>query len=322
MLHITSGQSVDIQSTRLPGEVIYWMDVLHEGPAPAALSLAEMSAVRARFIAEAGWGPFDEVQNGFLDRDARLARFAEHEEAILWFEHDLYDQLQLLQILDWFSVHDRSNTRLTLICIGSFPGIGRFTGLGQLNGTQLLSLLDQRRDISRIDLKLAAEGWFAYCSPDPSDIETLLKRNIVALPYLKGALTRHLEQFPSTANGLSRSEQQIVDLVASGLNRFPDLFPADQDQEERVFAGDLVIWSYIHRLANAKTPLVQIAADNSVHLTDAGHAVRQGQEDHVRLNGVDRWLGGVHLEGDDAEWRWDREGKRLAKKGGRRAHRG
>jgi hypothetical protein len=25
----------------------------------------------------------------------------------------------------------------------------------------------------------------------------------------------------------------------------------------------------------------------------------------VRLNGVDRWIGGVHLHGQDVSWRWD-----------------
>jgi hypothetical protein len=25
----------------------------------------------------------------------------------------------------------------------------------------------------------------------------------------------------------------------------------------------------------------------------------------VALNGIDRWVGGVHLQGRDAPWRWD-----------------
>jgi len=28
-------------------------------------------------------------------------------------------------------------------------------------------------------------------------------------------------------------------------------------------------------------------------------------EDHVGLNGVDRWIGGVHLTGRAVRWRWD-----------------
>jgi hypothetical protein len=34
----------------------------------------------------------------------------------------------------------------------------------------------------------------------------------------------------------------------------------------------------------------------AVRLTDAGTAVLAGRENAVALNGIDRWLGGVHLE--------------------------
>src|SRR5688500_19319846 len=33
--------------------------------------------------------------------------------------------------------------------------------------------------------------------------------------------------------------------------------------------------------------------------------VLAGEADHVALNGVDRWIGGVHLQGRDVRWRWD-----------------
>jgi hypothetical protein len=31
----------------------------------------------------------------------------------------------------------------------------------------------------------------------------------------------------------------------------------------------------------------------------------------VRIHGIDRWLGGVHLHGHDAQWRWDPDRDRL-----------
>jgi hypothetical protein len=29
------------------------------------------------------------------------------------------------------------------------------------------------------------------------------------------------------------------------------------------------------------------------------------------LNGIDRWIGGVHLQGQETDWRWDEENGRL-----------
>lgn len=80
----------------MPGRVIAWQDVLHEGPVPADLTLESMSDVRARFLAHWDGAPFPAVSESFDERDGAL-RSARH--LLLWFEHDLYEQLQLLQIL-------------------------------------------------------------------------------------------------------------------------------------------------------------------------------------------------------------------------------
>src|SRR5262245_38420464 len=97
------------------GQVLPWRDVLHEGPVPGALSLDELSRRRARFIVEAGWwDDLAAVEKDFRERDAVLKATARHDEVVLWFEHDLYDQLQLIQILDWFVAHPVA--KLSLIC--------------------------------------------------------------------------------------------------------------------------------------------------------------------------------------------------------------
>jgi hypothetical protein len=33
--------------------------------------------------------------------------------------------------------------------------------------------------------------------------------------------------------------------------------------------------------------------------------VLAGQADQIALNGIDRWIGGVHLQGHHVPWRWD-----------------
>jgi hypothetical protein len=42
-----------------------------------------------------------------------------------------------------------------------------------------------------------------------------------------------------------------------------------------------------------------------LRLTAAGARVLAGEADHVELNGIDRWIGGVHLHGHRVPWRWD-----------------
>ena len=87
---------------------------------PSGLSLNELSAGRAQFIAGGGWGNVEEVQADIEARNRCLRSFGEFDQVILWFEHDLYDQLQLLQLLDFFAGEDLGGTALTLICAAEF----------------------------------------------------------------------------------------------------------------------------------------------------------------------------------------------------------
>ena len=93
-----------------------------------------------------------------------LATFSEHDEVVLWFEQDLFCQVHLTYLLNWFASRGLGYTRLTLICVDEFPGVQIFHGLGQLNENQLLSLFPQRRETTKQQLELASTAWQAYCA--------------------------------------------------------------------------------------------------------------------------------------------------------------
>ncbi len=47
------------------------------------------------------------------------------------------------------------------------------------------------------------------------------------------------------------------------------------------------------------------ALASEVTITDTGAAILTGRMDRVHACGVDRWLGGVRVQGSAAVWRWD-----------------
>jgi hypothetical protein len=49
---------------------------------------------------------------------------------VLWFEADLYDQLQVIQILAMLSELEVTPDRITLVCIGSTPASTTSAGSG------------------------------------------------------------------------------------------------------------------------------------------------------------------------------------------------
>jgi hypothetical protein len=312
LLHVLNGDHTRLKLERsgVPGAIAVWADVLHDGPAvPAAPD--EWRRIRARHLASQGVMPEESILEQLRRWDAQLESFSEHGEVVFWFEHDLFDQLLLVRHLHWVAdVQRRADTRFSLICIGSFPGVPDFAGLGQLAADQLASLLETRQRITEAQIELGVETWNRFCAPDPLPLAALLAEDTSALPFLDGALRRFLEDYPAVDTGLARSERQILEAIAAGTVSPGAVFRATQKMEERIFMGDWTYWAIVRRLASGRAPLLGMNApmtgpelpDGALHLTDDGRRVLDDAADYVALNGIDRWMGGVHLK--DGRYRW------------------
>lgn len=325
MLHIHNGDSAadTARNSGIPGEHLAWREALVYGPAPGELSEDEFRDVRARHLAEAYGVNIEKCERELREQEASLARFSDHEEVVLWFEHDLFCQVHLIYLLDWFAHRELGKTRLSLICIGEFRGVQNFHGLGQLNEEQLKSLFPQRTEITSSQLDLGSKAWQAYSSRDAANLVSLLDSDMSALPFLKSALDKHLRRFPSTHNGLGRIENAGLELIAAGYREFKSLFPAFTRRESEYGFGDAQFYLEMKRLANASVPLLtQSNGDGSAmdpaamllssfEITEHGRAALNGDEDFVVSNGIDIWLGGVHLDGKEAAWRWEEQGQML-----------
>jgi hypothetical protein len=303
MLHITNGDAAvePIRALGLGGDVLPWRDVLHEGPVPAPATLDSLRPLRAQFHAGYNGLTAVEIAREFEVRDRRLGASHRDSEVALWFEHDLYDQLQVVQILDWFAARGRPQ-RLTLAQSDDY--------LGPMDGGRLRTLWERRADVTDAQLEAARRAWTAFAAPDPRALEFVLDQ-VAALPYLGAALVRHLEEFPATDTGLSRTERQILETLVVGSWPLRELFPAaHHDREDPYFLGDLPFFDTVQTLAAGDRPLVSQEGDR-VWLTDAGREVLAGQRDRIEALGIDRWLGGVHLKGRRVPFRWDASARRI-----------
>lgn len=318
MLHVMNGDStrVTFEQSDIPGDVTVYADVLLEGPVPAGLTDTEMQLVRERFHAEPG-----EVDPG-ANWHRGLEAYPQYEEVVLWFEHDLFDQLLLIRHLDWFARRGLGSTKLSLICIGRFPGIEMFLGLGQLTPDQLLSLLDTRAAVTATHVELGRRAWRAFTSPDPREIERVLESDTSALPFLGAALRRWLQEFPAKGSGLPRFERDILSVLAAGPQSIWSLFHALFHGEVSLLPTDSSFMSRIEALASGPRPLIAVHLESgdaprrvtevnvlklpkgTVTITDAGSEVLAGKADWPSLTPFDRWLGGVHVT-TGSMWRWD-----------------
>jgi len=290
MLHITNGDStrIGLEGSGLPGTFQPWRDVLYDGPAPTRVPVERFRRIRSEFLGSDGqFGGVDAIERGYAQEDAAVRGWNEHDEMVLWFEHDLYDQLLLIRLLSMLP--PEAGRKVSLFCSDTY--------LGMLQPHQFRALFDQRRPVSPDQIALGARAWDAFGADTPDPLVAVIASDTSALPYLAPALRRLLEEYPSDRDGLARSERQILQAIENGAATGTQAFRVCAEMEEAIFMGDTTFWGIAERLAGGRAPLISIGASMSdgVALTGSGRDVLAGRADAVALNGIDRWLGGVHL---------------------------
>ncbi len=224
LVHIRCGHDIlDALRQTLPGTPIAWVDPLSEGP-PRYTGLA----ARAEFL-QLSYGAQGSTESlAAQDRqlESLVAETQPNTQIVLWFEHDLFDQVILLYLLNWLSERGfaRPESGVRLVQIDRHESVGapeQFRGLGQLAPEDLAALYhDAARSLSEADWHRARAAWQAWNAPAPHAIMELMRfpdasdNGRSALPFLRQAFARHLAEFPTLLGGLSRTESIILERLA------------------------------------------------------------------------------------------------------------
>jgi hypothetical protein len=294
--------------------ILPWRDVLHEGPVVPG-PLETCSVERVGYLARRFRIPPADIAAEFAERDALIGDAGRFDRIELWFEHDLYDQLQLVQILAALGRHEG----VTLVQADDF--------LGAQTADTILRFAERVRLVEPADLDLASRTWDAITSPTPERVAAAIATPDGRLPYLHPALSRFLQELPAPGSGLGRTEAAILDGIAVGTTFAPRLFHEVLAEEEAAFMGDASFYHLIDDLALCEMPLIagidppgdpdrdgERYRSATLALTLAGEEVANGEDDHVALSGIDRWWGGTRLRGDQV-WRYDRAATKLVAPG-------
>jgi hypothetical protein len=316
-LHIRCGS--DIRQTLV--EAGFVGDFLEHG-IPYCLgpvtSGPDRDALMARFLVDAfpdAHGIYERELEGIRRGEQRLYGSADdYQRVVIWMEHDSWDQLVLARLLAHYANAKRPRL-LELIVADDFPGSQRYIGLGQLPSEALRLLWLSRKPVTSAQLALGDAAWNALASDDPRPLAALARSGTPALPIMAFALHRHLRELPSVENGLSLTEQLVLQILSEGdavtLDRVWQLLQTER--EPLPWIGDLVLLHVIERMHQASEPIFtripaasgQGSFGQQLRITDVGRAVLRGERHWHSLRPPSRWVGGVHIQPGVAGWRWD-----------------
>lgn len=228
-LIITNG---DMAAERVLAEwpdvtVLPWRDVLHDGPLVLHKCLQEQSKERAAFIAEFADMSPDQVTQDFQARDQLFLKAADYDRVELWFEHDLYDQLQLLQILYFANLH-MPDVALHLVQADFY--------LCELADEEFASLPECASQVTTQQRAYANACWLALMNGQSVEGEP-------TLPYVAKALDRFEKEKGDIPLSLVYAARPLMTGSASVL----DMFKAMQSAEDAKFMGDLSFYHMVKR---------------------------------------------------------------------------
>ena len=261
----------------------------HEGPVPAGFSLEELSRIRGSYVATRSGAKPIKVLHDFQERDALVRRAGEFEEVVLWFEHDLYDQLQILQILTVLEELNLEPGRVQMVQSDEY--------LGSMTADEIEALYPKRRTVTAAGYAAARRAWERFTSAEPAALAEAARTDTPALPFLRAAFARLCEEYPWQGDGLSRSQRHALQAAAQGAARNDELFRRAQAREEAPFLGDTMFYAILADLCAPPWPLLEDSGGFLIP-TALGRRVLGGDADWVETAGIDRWIGGVHLNGD------------------------
>lgn len=281
--------------------IVSLRDPLSCGPLPATSSLDEWARVRFEFWQAVDGVPNDGVPTDLLP-DVTLLR--EAESIVVWLGTGLDAQLCLPWLLWVLSVSDIDRSKLRLI---QFPP--DFGERGRAVSVSLVALEDLPRAppavaLSAADFALLERAWQALTSPTPHALMDLVRARDDRL--LLQALAYLARRYPEVDNGLGHWDQLLPCNVAEYSPRGAYTIGRTLGGEgwDTDPVGDYWLLWRLRRFADKSLqhPLVELEGDPfqigglKVALTQTGRDVIEGRANAVQLNGIDDWVGGVHLD--------------------------
>lgn len=298
-LHILNGDSSWhlFQETGIPGETLVWREILCEGPVQHEIATPEFWSKRDDFVkSEFGAGPADYKQ--LIDDFEKLKDFKSYTEIILWFEYDLFCQVNMMALLSWCyrqNVHD--HCKVSMICVGDEPGYERLIGLGRIPPHRYTELYEERTILTGPSLAYADRVWKAYTSEDPNELEFALMPHPV-FSYLSGAMKSHLKRFPYTSCALNEIEQEILITIQNEeVHNVDDVVRHMLQWQHYYGFGDLQYFRHIRLIRDL------IIFEDPMTLSSIGKEAISGNWSRNSVSGLNYQLGGS--EASSFNWNED-----------------
>lgn len=289
-LHITNGDSTTdyLKELNIDGEFITWREMLCEGKTTIDVGSESFWKNRFLYLKSSYKVTKQKFINYTLKEYRNLCNKKQFDEIVLWFENDLYCQINMIAVISWLKRYRKGYT-ISLAHPQQKPST-LYKGFSELTENQISQILKKRVVLTQDDIEYADYIWQLYCSDSPLRLEVVYKFNPMS-PFqnLTTAVEDHLKRFPSIHNGLNTVENEILSVVhANKLENQDQLVGKMLKSQPHYGFGDL---QYFQKLEQLK-PL--FTSFSPLKLSRKGKQVLDNKLNFYRqLRNEESYLGGA-----------------------------
>ena len=289
-LHITNGDSFTqrLKKLKFKGDIITWREMLCEGKTETSVGSEAFWKTRFEFLHK----NYNVSKSWFVEKTLKeyrsLCNHKQQDEIILWFEYDLFCQINMLAVISWLKTH-RRHVQISLICTGYEDESNHLYGLNELSDDQIQEQFKSRVTLSQNDIEYADYVWQLYCSDNPIRLENLSDFDMYQFTYLEDALKTHLRRFPAIKNGLNEIENRVLQMAleSKAPSKKALMGALLQDQGWYGF-GD----TQYERILKNLRPLFH--SFNPVRLSKKGKEILENKDNYyATLRDTEAYLGGA-----------------------------
>jgi hypothetical protein len=288
-LHITNGDSTTqlIQKLKIDGSIITWREMLCEGKTTSDVGSESFWKSRFDFFSK----NYNITKKTFIDYTLKefrnLCNHKSHEEIVLWFEYDLFCQINMIAVISWLKKHKPKAT-ISLVCPEDKTNSNLLLTINDLTSTQLKSAYINRPELSRDDIEYADYIWQLYCAESPLQLENIISAPSITFKHIPEAIKTHLKRFPTIKNGLNDIENTILDtIVNKQFNSKKKLITELLKNQGLYGFGDI---QFDYKINNLKG---LIKSFSPLSLNDLGHDVQQKKQNYYHsIKNEHSYLGG------------------------------
>lgn len=213
-VHILNGDSTVpiLKESDVSGDLIVWREMLCEGPLSKNIGSDSFWNLRYAFFKDELQVNQSEYYDKTIKELIQIEDLSNYDEVVLWFEFDLFCQVNLLALCTYLFNHYKKNITYYLVCVGKEKNKENLQALSDYTATSYQQLYEDRIELTRHDLLFAKECWEKYVDNNTKELKEFNFKKNSKFYYLHGAIQQHLKRSVDGTT-LNQIDRKLIETI-------------------------------------------------------------------------------------------------------------